>query len=219
MNLAFQRAKEIAEKYHLDLELAAIAGEEVEKTPFTEEIISEEGRLPVAHKFIVHIVQNYFRVTCIYCTYDRNTKISFVGRKADIGVAREVYHQLLESFDYLWKQYKATNNLGNNMKAAYMIGLQRGVSSKLEHAEKNTFQERLLEIPEDIRAGTSEKLQLAIINEKEELKNAVASIYTKLGKRRLGGVSGRIDHDVINDGFRHGREINLGRRGMIECAN
>src|SRR6056297_1183332 len=78
-NSAFAKAKSLAMKYNLDLELAAIEGESVEKEPFSENEIFK-GRLPVINKYIINIVEDFFNVKVVYSTYSGKTRINFIGR-------------------------------------------------------------------------------------------------------------------------------------------
>lgn len=205
--LAFSKAKALAEKYDLDLEMAAILGEDVEREPFDEQDVAKVGRLPVIHKYIVHLIQEFFKVSVIYSYGYRGTTISFIGRRNDIVIAKGVYEQLLTTFDWLWKNYKKQNDLPNSMKGSYMFGLKDGLWSKLNDARKETFQNKILELPEEIRDSSKGKLELALIDEKKQLRNEVTNRHPRL-RTHSHNYSGGHRADVYGDGVRAGRSIN-----------
>jgi len=190
------------------LELAAIqAGTEAQKEPFDEWTIFE-GRLPVIHKYITYIMQDYFKVITLYVRWYGQTTMTFVGRKNDVEIAKEVYNRLITVFDYLWKQYKTVHRLTNREKASYMFGLKTGLDSKLFEQQNKTKKETIQSLPEPIRADCGEKLELAIVTEQQNLQKALVKMHPKLGKGRghnYGFISRR---DVYSDGQAAGRNIN-----------
>lgn len=209
--LAFQKAKALADKFGLDIEMAAIAGEKVEKEPFAKEKVGEYGRIPVIHKYLAHILQNHFKVRIVYNGWRGMRRINFVGRQNDIAVAKEVHDRLINVFDWLWKNYKKERGLSTHFKGSYMYGLYQGLNQKLHEQSQESIKERILELPEEIQSSTQEKLQLAIISEEKELFNALYEKYPHLRK------GGRTNYNVrsnstYSDGVKDGRNINTNKQ-------
>jgi hypothetical protein len=207
---AFQKAKALADKYNLDLELIAIQeNREAEKLPF-EQCNIMTGRLPVIHKYITDIIQTYFHVKIIYSNKgNRQTQLVFVGRKDKTQIAKEVYNQLITVFDYLWKQYKTKYSYTNREKASYLFGLSQGFSSKMAEQEQTSKREAVLKLPDSIQSECEKKLEIVLVNEKAELNNAVADFYPKLGVKRMT-ITRITRRDVYQDGYNDGQNIRVG---------
>lgn len=206
-NLAFAKAKSLALNHDLDLEIAAIQGIDTEeKQPFGEEEIFN-GKIPVINKYVIHIIQDFFKVRAVYFTANRKTRITFFGRMNDIEIAKEVYCKLIQTFDWLWKNYKAKHNYKNNVKASYLFGLKSGLVAKLTQEKQNTFKNKILELPNEIRESTEKSLSLAIVNEEQLLEKKKSLFYGKLGKKRSSYIN-ITRGDVYSDGVRDGQSIN-----------
>lgn len=205
---AFQKAKQLADKMGLELELIAIQeNREAEKLPF-EKLNVSYGRLPVIHKYTVRIIQTYFHAKMVYFTVDRKSRVVFVGRKDKVEIAKEVYNQLLLAFDYLWKNYKARYNLKNKDKASYLYGLEQGFISKLEEQEEENKREAIMKLPVDIQEKSSEKLEIVLVNEKQALLDAFNGFYPSCRTRSACSIN-ITRRDVYEDGYRDGKNINI----------
>jgi hypothetical protein len=213
----FQKAQSIALQHDLDLELATIQNESVveEKQPFEEGEVYH-GKLPTISKWVLPIIVNHFQVKDVYHTRNRKTKLSFVGRKDKVEIAKDVYDRLLKTYDWLWKNYKAENGLDNRCKGSYLYGLYTGLNEKMKEEKEKTIRETIERLPEPIRGSVGNKLELAIITEGEELENALSKRYPSLGIRRTQYKTGN-RADVFQDGKRAGRNINTGQKQLALC--
>ena len=208
--LAFQKASAMAEKYGLDLEMAAIMGQEVEKEPFAQEKIVEYTRTPVVHRWTVHLLQDFFKVRIIYNNRPRSKTMNFIGRKNDIEVAREVYDRLMKTFDYLWKNYKKEKGLSVKLKGSYVYGLSQGLREKLAATHQESIRRKIAELPEPIRGSSEGKLQLALVEERKLLEDKVGYYYPKLRKGGRDNYQINFRSNAYSDGVRDGRGINTG---------
>lgn len=214
----FQKAKSIALKNDIDLELSAITEEkEIDKEPFAKDVVSEGGKLPTIHKYIVWIMQNHFKIRVVYFKWNRKTRLTFIGRTNDIEIAKEVYNRLLKTFDWLWKNYKKENNLRNDCKASYMFGLKEGLDGKLQEEKEKTIKEKIYELPVSIQESVGKKLELAIVTEEKQLQKAVGDFYPNLNKGTAHNYGNLNRRDVYSDGVRAGRNINTGNKQLALC--
>lgn len=208
--IAMQNAQKLAMTYQLDL-ADALAEESAPEEPFEDKLVFTWGREPVIWKHVCHILQDYYNVKIIYTHGYCEKQVKFVGRTSDIENAKVISNFLLRTFGNLWKDYKKINNLRNSYKYSYLNGLNHGLRSKLEEGKKNTIKKRAEEKSGAVSAESLvEKYQIILKREEEKLAEAVEDYYPNLRKGGYRRISANYDKNVADDGYSHGKNINVG---------
>lgn len=210
--LAIAKAKALADKHDIDLDLLAITKNEERKTePVThQENAMNFGRLPVTFKYIITILERHFNVKVVRSTFNRKTSITLFGKRSSIEQAKEVAYYLEGVMNSLWKAYKATNRLEVNAKASWMYGFTQGLSEKLAEESSRMLQGRIEEVRHISSMSSDElnkKYQLIVQNDKERLYEEIRKVYPDIKYKRAKTSLNR--PDVYQDGRRTGSSTTI----------
>lgn len=208
--LALAKAKQLAVEYEIDLASIQIFDEK----PKLEPIIKGEGiesgcRFSVTQKFVNWILQAHFNVKVIMSGGRYGGRyINLIGKKTDVETANYVNKFLNDELMRRWHSYQKKNNLRAAVRNSYLYGLYQGLDAKLAEAKKNAEEGKFstMNNGEQIRGN----YQLMVVNEKKRLENAVGDFYPHLRKVSIS-VGRAYRQDIIGDGKRDGRNINITR--------
>lgn len=195
---AAERAHELLVKHNLDMQ-------QVENRPDPEYVkhrISERVYQRVEEKFVLQILRDHFFVHTYQSRpqgdgYPYTTKIFMVGTKSNVQIAAYVHGFLISKFRELWLVYKRQNQLGENLRQSYYLGLTRGLLDKLESQKNRIQNERGLVLVKD-----------------PQLEKIIDDM--KLGK--AGSTRMQIRDWVMQDGIDDGKKIQI-QRSLTEQAD
>ena len=215
---AMDKALQLAAENSLDIETAAILGEEKIKSsnePVDEKVAAEGSKLKITDQFIFVILEKYFNVKVLMSTWNRATRIRFIGTGSDIEIAKEIYARLTEIFQYQWLQYKNKNNVSVENKRIYFFGLQTGISEILEVAKRKMVDRCVELLPEHVnKESARERYQLVLSEPQKRINDFMASKYNKIRHHHLSTLS--YNRDVFSDGVNDGRAVDVeGKRKCI----
>ena len=208
--LALAKAKQLAVEYEIDLASIEIFDEK----PKLEPIIKGEGidsgsRFSVTQKFVNWIVQNHFNVKIIMSGGRYGGRyINFIGKKIDVETATYVNSFLNAELMRLWHNYQKKNNLRAAVRNSYLYGLYQGLDAKLAETKKQAEEGKFSTMNDGQKVRGN--YQLMVVNEKQRLEKAVGDFYPHLRKVSIS-VGRAFRQDVIGDGKRDGRNINITR--------
>ncbi len=215
---AMAKAIKLATEYDLDLTtISAFAPKPSDEPCIESEEINLGKRLPIAEKYVCHIVQNFFKCSIIYHGgryYGR--RVSFIGKKKDIEIANYIYNYLNTTFMKLWKDYYYQNEKDIRLeeRGSFFKGLEDSITEKLQVAKEETETKKFEEIEQEKGAEVVEEIKnqyaLVAVNEKKRVADTVKQIYPRLGtiQRSYTGIKSR---DAYADGQKQGRNIHLGK--------
>jgi len=105
-----------------------------EESNYSKEVFVE-GRASVEDKFINSILSKYFFVTLV-----KSRKLGGVyilGEKTNVEIARYTRAYLKQTFNSLFKAYRAESGCALNHRQSYFYGLHNGLAEKLEEQKKS----------------------------------------------------------------------------------
>ena len=146
-DLALSKAYELLTKYHLTLDSVHHRNsfDLEDDTVIETEIDTKSGSIPSKTTFIIWILQDHFRIGCIFHTRyvdgKRRRFISFIGAKSDIDVAQYVFVYLGDEFERRWKQHKNITGATTNEKKGFLYGVYKGFDRKLKNKRRKTAKE------------------------------------------------------------------------------
>jgi hypothetical protein len=126
--LALQKAREIAVRHRIDLQ--SVNPDEDQKT-ITHQDIATDKRLVCERKYAMIIVQEFFRVSCVFVPSSADPHVVMIGTITDLEIANYIYVFLVRHFRFCWRHHRG--RLRN--RPAFMRGLFVGLFSKLQRAQ------------------------------------------------------------------------------------
>jgi hypothetical protein len=215
---AMDKALQLASENSLDIETAAIMGEESIKPanePVEEKVNSDGSKLKITDHFVVRILEDHFNVKILYHTWNRQTRIKFIGTNSDIEIASEIYTRLTDIFKYQWIEYRAKTNAAIETKRIYFSGLSIGINETLAKTKTRMIEHCVELLPERIDKDTARNRYQIILSEPQKRnKNFVDTKYGKLHNRFMAACG--YNPDVFSDGLNDGRAVDVeGKRKAI----
>jgi hypothetical protein len=215
---AMDKALQLASKNSLDIETAAIMGEEkITSTnePVEERTTAEGSKLKITDQFIVSILQNHFNIKILYSTCNRNTKIKFIGTNSDIEIAKEVYARLTHIFQYTWITYRNKTNVAIEMKKTYFSGLCAGINETLARTKTRMVENCVDLLPERVdKDSARNRYQIILAEPQKRNKDFVDTKYGKLRNHSMAAHG--YNPNVFSDGVNDGRAVDVeGKRKTL----
>jgi len=173
------------------------------------------ARLPAADKYIVMLLQEFFRVHVIYISkwgeYEdhgvkkegRRKHLQVFGKKTNVQIATYVYGFLHREFGLLWREYKRLYDSPMSSRNSFYIGLYNGLYDKL----RATMGQVVEEVDKQLESkGTT--MALILVGEKEKIAEAVKGEHPRV--RSFSYALGKTDDwHAINEGQERGRKIEI----------
>lgn len=219
--LAMIKAQRIAAENSVDISLIQIFDKTIKQAPIEREGgISLGQRICLAEYNVGRILQNHFNVKVIYNgnrTIGR--KMAIIGTRENIEIARYARDFLTEKFMSLWKNYylnNRSNGITLNHRNSYLLGLERGLSAKLEAEKNNVENEKLSTHTEE----TKQQFALMVVSEKERLQDYMSEHYPKLGHCKRSQARATHSENAMQSGYNTGQKITINRAiGFNQASN
>lgn len=203
-NAAFVMANKLLAQHNLDMSVF-----EREVSDYIEESACETGRWSLEHNLAYGIIKNYFFVSPYLLTISGNVRnrrrLMIFGTSDNVRVASFTFNELLDSFDRLWKDYRAKNRLPLSEKRAYITGVATGFSNKMRD------ERRILEAEQDIIKGSgSTAIVLASVSKKTDI--AFREKHKNMKNANIGFAPTRGSQGSFDAGIQAGRSLNINRK-------
>jgi Protein of unknown function (DUF2786) len=212
--LAMQRAKALCVKNEIEMStLDAFSDSKPKHEPITKDSIQLGKRLPTVQHNVARILRDYFNVRILYSGGRWGGRsVTFIGRKTDIELAQYLNSHLTNEFVRLWHKYYTENEVKGvtlKDKPGFVLGLEQGLSQKLDESQKHTEQESFTACPVDKVEKIKACYAVACINLKKNIDDKVAEFYPHL---RKATVSRNIhNYNSIGAGRALGKTISVNR--------
>ncbi len=136
--LAMQRALELAREHEISVE-GLNPDEAAREKAVTHRDSEEHLRISYDKEYAVRICCRFFHVRAIFVKVittrrgypELGTKITFVGRRAELEIALYVYHFLLQHFGFCWRKHRGRCR----NRHAFVDGMFHGLYAKLAEGE------------------------------------------------------------------------------------
>lgn len=165
-----------------------------EETEYNYVEVDWYTRRPVISKFVYPILTQFFFIKIVNSQIGkRKFKITFLGEKDNLEIARYMDKFFREAFKNGWELYKHLHGLDNSSKQSYYLGFYHGICEQLKTVKEEVEEETGLVVVED--AGLVKYQQELFKNLKEGRKTTVNCQ----------------DADAINAGKEQGKNLRIRR--------
>lgn len=175
--MALKKARELMLKHNIE------TIDNLTPNDMNETTIKLGQRRPTHTAYVVHILQKYFFVKCIY-KYNHSVSLTIIGSEENRANAIYIYHALSATFRVLGK--------GIRLKGTFYEGLMRGFTEKLDEQ----------------RTATTQNGKDVILVSDSLIKTYVNDKYPKLGKVKT---SRKDDYETYEKGKKLGKNISINK--------
>ena len=215
--LAMAHAQKLCTRHNIDISsIQAFEPSKGEEPVVKSDEVSLGKRLPIAEKYVVHIVQDFFNIKIIYHGGRHfGRRVTFVGKKPDIEIAQYIYNYLNHTFLQLWRDYYNENDtIRLEERGSYFYGLQQGLTEKLKQSRVEAETERFEEIRREQNENAANEIKnqygLMVVNQQKRLEDKMKEFYPRLGTMNRSYSSG-YSRNAFNDGKAKGKTISVNR--------
>jgi hypothetical protein len=202
---AFAKASKLLAEHNLDMSIVT-----AEMPEWTEEAAIETGRWSLEHNLAYHIIKNYFFVSPYLNSVQGPKRVvrhlMIFGTPDNVQIAKFVFGELLDSFDSLWKSYRAANGLPLTEKRAYITGVSKGFSDKMRE------ERAILEAERDVMEGSSGSTSIVLASLTKKTELAFQEKHSNMGTTKIGFAPTKGSQSSLDAGYKAGRSLNINRK-------
>lgn len=214
---ALLMAKRLCAKHELDIsEIDAWSDTKTVKESIERADLNLGNRMPIAQRFISHIIQDHFGCRIIYCggRYE-GRRLVLIGKKSDVEIASFINEFLNREFLDQWHKAKNQNGFRTEDRNSYFLGVFKGLNEKLKQSAAKFTDSYIADIRankgEEAAVKVQESFALMRIGDKERIEEKVSQEFPRLSHKRSYYSSGRHSENAMDKGYVAGKNINLHR--------
>ena len=177
----------LLEKYEITLD--DLDSFQTKDTKLTEDVMEMTGRkkMTILFDVVLGILKKHFFVEVVYHN-DTHLRISLIGNKSDVEIAKYIFTYLCRKFEAEWNRYKKLYPGAH--RNSFLFGMHDGLDKKLTTQTKNDVQE----------------FGLIVVDQKEKRQTFVKSLYRTRSVSSKARLNQRDDYDA---GVVHGGRIDI----------
>ena len=204
--LALKKAHELAIQYDISLSQINVDCDGETFAMHTEMV---GKRMPVIFPFVSGLVSKYFGIK-LYTGGNRafGKCIYFVGKEADIEIAKHVYSYLMEAMQVGWDNYYSSHNVKLSFKATYLLGFNHGLDEMLAIRQREAM-------------AMHASYALMVVKKEQKINEFALKKFGKVIKNSYSTLNNRIKNnyssDVYFQGKEDGRNTKLNAGYLNEC--
>ena len=188
---AMQKAQELMLKHNINMR--TVVNHDADYVNETSDTFKRESP---NMKHINDIIDGFFFVKVVKSKRRNGSYFNYIGEKNNVDTALHTVEFLKQTFDRLWKEYKAENGLSRSSKGSYCYGLYIGIREKLEQQ----------------RAAAETKYNLVLVDD-PKAEEKMRELFQNLRTVDQKPTTIR-DTKAMNDGVKTGKNVNF-TRGFI----